>query len=55
MTTRSAVLLYAALAVAIGLLVTSCKTPDAGGEQPYPGPLVNDSGQVVTPPDWGTK
>lgn len=50
------ILLAAAAAAVIGCSQTACTSNNNGGDvgdYPYQGPLVNENGEPVSPPDWG--
>jgi hypothetical protein len=49
------VLLTAAAAAVIGCSQSACqssRSEDASGDWPYQGPLTDEAGQVVEPPQW---
>jgi hypothetical protein len=51
------VLLVAAVAAVIGCSQSACQTGNDGGasgDWPYKGPILDETGQTVQPPDWGT-
>lgn len=50
------ILCIAALAAVIGCSQSSCQSSgneEAGGDWPYTGPIVDETGQQVQAPDWG--
>lgn len=48
------ILLVAAAATLIGCSQSSCRSLDAG-EYPYQGPIIDEHGQPVPPPDWDVR